>query len=587
MKTLNIKSVFALLLILNSVAFANAQSTIVVDGNNCTHGEAEWPATANVVDSKDPVGVPGTSDINRFWGKAIGDTAYFAFTRELAVIGDASFAIHIDSDGDTTTGDLANGGADKALFLSISNNNIINSVIYNWTSASGGKYVSSLVGVKSAIGDSTCANSTYNFFEIGVPLADLVDDVCNINSSGGVTLTSASTFSGTSLNSSSKDVMSLNLFIYINDKPEVDVHVPSDYICSGATITLDASASRADVNGNSGIDSIATIEWDFDYSGVFTVDSVGTTVSPTYFQASDSSLKNIAVRVTDAWGCMDTLDDIQLVVTALPNLSASYTVDRNFNKCENYIWNYEVNTSTDYRGNSLSDFSWELADDSIRSGAQLSYTYSSCFWTLSGDKAAVVTGTDINGCAVTVNLSKPVPVEFLEVTANNGSNNEVIVAWSTASEMNNEYFVVERKLEGEMEFVALGTVLGAGNSMEIINYTFADMSNPGHANAYYRIKQIDYDGQFEYSETVLVKKEHGMSVSVYPNPSSDYIKITADNKKYSIAQVELLNSAGQVVKSTEGVGEISFSIIDLEPGIYFVKYELDGQLETARVIKQN
>ncbi|MFY0644439.1 MAG: T9SS type A sorting domain-containing protein [Bacteroidia bacterium] len=187
----------------------------------------------------------------------------------------------------------------------------------------------------------------------------------------------------------------------------------------------------------------------------------------------------------------------------------------------------------------------------------------------------------------TLNWVGNLPVEFISVSAENMGGNQVMIEWSTASELNNEYFVVERRMENEEEFTAIGTVAGAGNSSDILTYSFMDMSIYWMSNtAYYRIKQVDFDGQSEFSEVAVVENTEKLSFEIYPNPATDFIKVSA-NDNYSITKVSVINSAGQVLKSAEGYGVISIAVSDLEAGIYFVQYELDGQFETSRFIKRN
>jgi len=108
------------------------------------------------------------------------------------------------------------------------------------------------------------------------------------------------------------------------------------------------------------------------------------------------------------------------------------------------------------------------------------------------------------------------PVEFLEVKVIS-DNDHVNVNWSTASETNNDYFTIERSTDG-MDFKPLSIVKGAGNSNTILNYNYAD-NNPIEGINYYRIKQTDFDGKFDYSEIKSMNYiSEAFDIKAFPNP---------------------------------------------------------------------
>ena len=113
----------------------------------------------------------------------------------------------------------------------------------------------------------------------------------------------------------------------------------------------------------------------------------------------------------------------------------------------------------------------------------------------------------------------PLPIELLSFDAH--ANGEVVdLSWSTASEVNNDYFVVERSADGQT-FEPIIQVDGAGNSAAIIDYFDIDRQ-PLSGLSYYRLKQVDFDGAFTYSGIVPVMMTDGSSTSVdiFPNPVS-------------------------------------------------------------------
>ncbi|ADR21347.1 hypothetical protein MATR_10240 [Marivirga tractuosa] len=108
------------------------------------------------------------------------------------------------------------------------------------------------------------------------------------------------------------------------------------------------------------------------------------------------------------------------------------------------------------------------------------------------------------------------PVEMVFFTAESRSN-RVELSWQTASEINNDFFEVQRSFDGK-EFEVIGSVEGNGNSLASIDYSFNDYS-PLAGDSYYRLRQVDYDGAFEYSEVVRITREEASDLVAVPNPT--------------------------------------------------------------------
>ncbi len=115
------------------------------------------------------------------------------------------------------------------------------------------------------------------------------------------------------------------------------------------------------------------------------------------------------------------------------------------------------------------------------------------------------------------------PVEMVFFTAENKAN-KIELNWQTATEINNDFFEVQRSFDGKV-FEVIGLVEGNGNSMASIDYSFNDYS-PLAGESYYRLRQVDYDGAFEYSEVVRIVREEGSDLVAVPNPTqSQNIKL--------------------------------------------------------------
>ncbi len=172
----------------------------------------------------------------------------------------------------------------------------------------------------------------------------------------------------------------------------------------------------------------------------------------------------------------------------------------------------------------------------------------------------------------------PLPIELLEFNAV-ASGSIVLLDWVTASEKNNDYFTVERTSDG-ITFTTVATQKGAGNSYGILHYEAAD-NEPLSGTSYYRLKQMDFDGDYSFSKLVPVNftKEHQeLSFSLYPNPSSAevYMLLHAVENDQNI-EVNVYDISGKVVyskikwiqKNTADFFSIDFSE-KLAPGIYTV-----------------
>lgn len=188
-----------------------------------------------------------------------------------------------------------------------------------------------------------------------------------------------------------------------------------------------------------------------------------------------------------------------------------------------------------------------------------------------------------NIASVTIFIDpSPLPVEL--VTFQGQLENEsVLLSWATASELNNDYFQIERSADG-VNFEAIGRVEGNGNSNAFIKYDFTD-KNPLAGVNYYRLLQVDYDQQSEYSKIISVEKKDAKAVlSAFPNPAKDIVNITSNQE---IANYTLMDLKGAVVKYAQVANERAIvALDDVTSGIYLINVQYkDRSSETIKVIK--
>jgi len=175
------------------------------------------------------------------------------------------------------------------------------------------------------------------------------------------------------------------------------------------------------------------------------------------------------------------------------------------------------------------------------------------------------------------NVSQILPIELTLFSAT-ASNMDIILSWSTATEVNNAGFEIQR-IEGEIEFVAIGYVPGHGTTTESKNYKFID-ANLSSGSYTYRLKQIDFDGTFSYSYEVNVDVISPVQFELtqnYPNPFNPSTKIKFAIPQSSDVTLKVYNALGQEVSTLinqfmeSGIHTINFDASILNSGIYFYK----------------
>lgn len=188
--------------------------------------------------------------------------------------------------------------------------------------------------------------------------------------------------------------------------------------------------------------------------------------------------------------------------------------------------------------------------------------------------------TNIDFCPIII-----LPVEFLNFSSVcNGSN--AILIWKTGSEINNDYFVVEKSIDGE-SFIEIGNVKGAGNSNSLLEYSFVS-DEINNQTTYYRLKQVDFNGEYSYSNTIVNKCEN-KNFDIYPNPATNRLNINLDfTENITLTKAIIYNSIGQIVTEELLISKLNtINIEHLDNGLYHIQLHNDKQLlTTQKFIKQ-
>lgn len=187
-------------------------------------------------------------------------------------------------------------------------------------------------------------------------------------------------------------------------------------------------------------------------------------------------------------------------------------------------------------------------------------------------------------------MSQALPIELTNFEVRLNGKNEVDVFWTTTTEINNDFFIVERSIDGRL-FEEITMVDGAGNSTISINYRALDTS-PVIGINYYRLKQVDFDGSFTYSDVRAVNLATNERFTVFPNPLNDVLHITVEDlSDEGELQIEIHDELGRTVYSNSRLLDNKtqlFSINEVSkftPGCYFLTLRLRKESYSFRLVK--
>ncbi|WP_281613725.1 T9SS type A sorting domain-containing protein [Flammeovirga sp. SubArs3] len=170
------------------------------------------------------------------------------------------------------------------------------------------------------------------------------------------------------------------------------------------------------------------------------------------------------------------------------------------------------------------------------------------------------------------NSNHDLPVELISLSAKTHDNG-LTLEWETATEINNDYFEIEASSDAR-NYHVLGKVSGQGNSNVSHQYSFE--VNQEDANAYYiyRLKQVDFDGTYSYSDIVQVKAvdHQGLSVNIYPNPVRDQLNLEFNhfNTLDQVIEAKVYNKHGQLIETLDLDHLESINVNQYTSGIYIL-----------------
>ncbi|MBK8626039.1 MAG: T9SS type A sorting domain-containing protein [Saprospiraceae bacterium] len=188
---------------------------------------------------------------------------------------------------------------------------------------------------------------------------------------------------------------------------------------------------------------------------------------------------------------------------------------------------------------------------------------------------------------------KPLPVTLKTFTGRwNQSRDINELTWVTATEINNDYFEVERSIRGG-EYKVVGKVSGSGNSQREMTYTLDDSDIKTNGIYTYRLRQVDFDGKESYSDpiTISVERRGETHTNIYPNPSNGQVNVEIQASEGQRVSADVYDANGRLVLATlidtvsEGK-ELNAKIDQdaLSQGVYYILLNVDGEVTSHKLI---
>jgi hypothetical protein len=185
-----------------------------------------------------------------------------------------------------------------------------------------------------------------------------------------------------------------------------------------------------------------------------------------------------------------------------------------------------------------------------------------------------------------VDNSTPLPVELISNSAE-CSEEHMVIRWSTASETNNNYFTLEKSMDGT-HFITLGTIPGAGTSSSVLNYSFVDY-NSYSGTSYYRLSQTDYNGDMKTFGVITAEGCPGTTAEINAfNDQSGNIAVLISGNEADNYTAVLFDAQGKKIAARElhtekGENKFRMDISSLDTGLYFISIDNGRTLTTKKI----
>ncbi|MCX6352189.1 MAG: T9SS type A sorting domain-containing protein [Bacteroidetes bacterium] len=404
------------------------------------------------------------------------------------------------------------------------------------------------------------ANYTFNggFSQnTGSNLPSIIHNLTIDNASGNVVLTKTTQVNGTA-------TINANKLVTVNDT-----------LVLGTSATLVESAGKFVVGKVAATRTIGTTTQE-------TFGNLGIDITPNGSNAPGST---VVVRTTghaqtgqlvhDSLGATHHYDGIKRYFSITPTNNANLGTTITFHYDANELNGLSASSLVFYRASHIDTSHFEYKGVGSRSGntVTLASVDSFSIWTLGSG-------------------STPLPVELTLFTAQLKGNNTALLSWTTASEINNNHFDIERSVDAKT-FTKVTEVKGNGTTNNITDYSYMDVFGALPARIiYYRLKQVDDNGAFEYSPiyklNLTTNADNTMKTYYAKDADKTIIMVTTDDKE--TYQAEVIDATGNVVikQSMPVIASPSSMIIDMQTlnkGIYFIRVSNANRSFGGKVLK--
>lgn len=208
---------------------------------------------------------------------------------------------------------------------------------------------------------------------------------------------------------------------------------------------------------------------------------------------------------------------------------------------------------------------------------------------LNAGLVALFLSAEIDHVRVTVFYDIILPINLINFSGEylNGKNQ---LHWAISTQINNDFFTMERSMDG-LNFEQAGIIDGAGNTSSTINYTFTD-DKPLKDITYYRLKQIDFDGKFQYSNIITVNtNNYSKMVSIYPNPAKNTLNLSYTANAQQLVTINVYTTFGKHIYTISFVSEKGniikpIDISNIESGIYQLEITVNGNGTFKKLLVQ-
>lgn len=299
------------------------------------------------------------------------------------------------------------------------------------------------------------------------------------------------------------------------------------------TVTIQAGETFTTSNISLKSDNTLTI----DATGTLNVGNTGTSFT---LSTGDNSIINVDGNLT-IWGRLDVGNNLTLNVTGTLTIKEDLVMGNDAS--------LQINGNVDVDGDfsAGNDAAVVVDGDLTVDGSFTAGTGSD----MSGSGTATTGGTCAGPDAFCI--SSPLPVELISFDVTS-EDNEIHLTWQTATEINNDYFNIERSEDGE-HFYQIGQIMGNGNSSVVNQYTYKDRLFIAPVE-YYRLKQVDYDGAYEYFPSKRVETTASLEtlkIQVFPTVVEDNNLFIKSNKGFHLRDFVVYNLSGDVSQSVVSI----------------------------------